>query len=462
MPSRPCSPRLRPFIAELLRTCVYPPSLLLRVEKIIVEEIKRVGADNEENHSPKRAYRLWLGDGELMVQAVLASHLHQAFKSDEITEGSLLDLKRFRVRRGKRKHGGGEVVYLAITDYESVFSAKPAPSAIDLDNEGGFIREESQSPPAKKRKLNSPGERLARIFPPPKAMRSITSSQESDGFETVEVDQETISRRRRALHELSSNAATPAKEREEYTGSPHKRRRLLDAIEASGPAIRFFDADESGAMPSTAAAFAPAVRNDLTHPRPPSSNSSSSVSDQQRHENQSKSHLPPPHPPSAGPIQPTLPLHTLSSLLHPPPSSPLPSRNYICTIFAIVSWVSSTLSYPRKNSPFPPKRHIKIHDSSITSRYSGITLAVYEDAANFKPVVGTIAFFRGVVMQRWEEEIILNAYARKGRAEQKEGNEEWFVSDEEVLVGMGFDVQGMKEWWEERKKVGGKPAQPMA
>ena len=48
---------------------------------------------------------------------------------------------------------------------------------------------------------------------------------------------------------------------------------------------------------------------------------------------------------------------------------------------------------------------------------------------NFKPAVGTVALFRGVVMQRWQGEIILNAYARKGKSEQRDGGQDWFVND---------------------------------
>jgi hypothetical protein len=89
------------------------------------------------------------------------------------------------------------------------------------------------------------------------------------------------------------------------------------------------------------------------------------------------------------------------------------------------------------------------------SRHAGITLAVYDNAQKFKPKIGTVALFRGVVMQRWEGEVILNAYARKGEQEEAVGDEEkggnaWYVDDEERLVEMGYDVRSMKEWWVER------------
>ena len=66
-----------------------------------------------------------------------------------------------------------------------------------------------------------------------------------------------------------------------------------------------------------------------------------------------------------------------------------------------------------------------------------------------------MALFRGVVMQPWEGEVILNAYARTGEREEAVGDEEkggnaWYVDDEESLVEMGYDVRSMKEWWVER------------
>lgn len=108
----------------------------------------------------------------------------------------------------------------------------------------------------------------------------------------------------------------------------------------------------------------------------------------------------------------------------------------------------------KPNSPFPPKRHIKIHDPSISSRRVGVTVAIYVDAKDFLPEVGTVALFRGVTMQRWEGEVILNAYANL-----KDCGEEWFVTGEETLEEMGHDVKGLRRWWAEW--TGGK-APPLA
>ena len=136
-------------------------------------------------------------------------------------------------------------------------------------------------------------------------------------------------------------------------------------------------------------AVAPETQNNLAQIRPLSSGSSS-ISHQQ-----SGTYHIYPQPCSCqqltGPAQLTpistspsiRAMHTLHTLLHSPATLTLPSRDCVCSDSAIMSRVSTTLIYPRKNSPFPPKRHFKVFDPRIASHYSGITLALYEDAAKF-------------------------------------------------------------------------------
>jgi hypothetical protein len=222
MPSRPSSPQLRPCIRELFRTCVHPDSLLLRLEKVEVRTLNQDEAEEtaEEKHSTdgndersrKETYLLWLGDGELMLQAVLEQPLHHIFERGEYSLGALLDVKRFRVRRGKRINGLEEVVYLAIADYEPILVSNPAThtQVKDYTNEGGFIREEAQSP-KNKPALRSPS---AKFGGKPIAPTAMPSSQdfESDDFETAVVDPEIIALRRQALHELGCSTQSLAYE----------------------------------------------------------------------------------------------------------------------------------------------------------------------------------------------------------------------------------------------------------
>src|SRR2546423_657909 len=238
MPSRPSSPRLRPCIRELLRTCVHPDSLLLRLEKVEIrtlnqdepekEDEAKHGTDDSDERR-KETYLLWLGDGELMIQAVLEQPLHYIFETGECSLGSLLRVKRFRVRRGKRINGLEEVVYLAIADYETVLSTSPAiPNQVnDFTNEGGFIREEKQSP-KNKPALRSPSAKFAGKRVTLAAMPSALSSQDfdSDDFETAMVDPEIVALRRQALHELGCNTQSLASRDISSDQTPRKRRKL--------------------------------------------------------------------------------------------------------------------------------------------------------------------------------------------------------------------------------------------
>jgi hypothetical protein len=458
MPSRPSS---RPCIRELLRTCVHPDSLLLRLEKVEIRTLNQDEAekadeakhstDDSDERSRKEAYLLWLGDGELMIQAVLEQPLHYIFETGECTLGSLLDVKRFRVRRGKRINGLEEVVYLAIADYETVLSANPATQTQvnDFTNEGGFIREETQSP-KNKAALRSPSAEFAGKPVAPPAMPSAPSSQdfESDDFETATGDPEIVALRRQALHELGYNTQSLASWDTSRDQAPRKRRKLLEKQEAhtlisparSDRVVGAADVIEEAADgPPSLSQGGPNIPITTQQQSPPVQST------------QAPGRAAATTTPTSTPAIP--PLHTLSSLLQPPAHSLLPSRNYACSVFAIISWCSPNLIFPRQaQSPFPPKRHVKIHDPTIASRYAGITLAVYDNAQKFRPKIGTVALFRGVVMQRWEGEVILNAYARKGDREKAVGDGEkggnaWYVDDEERLVEMGHDVRSMKEWW---------------
>jgi hypothetical protein len=439
----------------------------LRVEKIVVQTLSLDGAQNSSHDEPStssdkeqcegEAYVLWLSDGELMIQAVLEQPLHHMFETGKCAIGSLLEITRFRVRRAKRIHGLGEVIYLAIADCETVPSRNPAIStgAYDLSNEGGFIRDGIPSP-KRKRRFSSPLAESLRQPPSPTAVRDVPLSQdlEWDGFETIEVDAEVLDRRRQALRGLSSNTKPSASLNASEDQTLRKRRKLLNNEAGSvsilhgrhDKAVHFADEDGGKALED------PISSGDL-----PQAESSKFLAIHQRKR---------PIPPLSALIKPsaitpaissstTPPLHTLISLLQPPSHSPLPSRNYACSVLAIISWCSPNLIFPRHAQS--PKRHIRIHDPSIAFRYAGITLAVYDNAQTFKPEIGTVALFRGVVVQRWEGEVILNTYARRPDRdrdvrEDEDGERGWYVDDEERLVGMGYDVRGMRDWWSERSQ----------
>jgi hypothetical protein len=92
-------------------------------------------------------------------------------------------------------------------------------------------------------------------------------------------------------------------------------------------------------------------------------------------------------------------------------------------------------------------------------------VAVFVDAKNFLPKIGTVALLRGVVMHGFADDVILNKYATPASADLKGSGsgsvslaeslfpeQDWFITDPERLVEMGFDVSSVRTWWEERER----------
>ena len=463
MPKRPRTPQeLRPCIAELLRTSVHLSPFLLRVEKILVEDVyndqrhdfaEKGSGSPQEEAATKQAYRLLLSDGILMIQATIGRLLHRYIELEYTCEGAFVDVRKFDIKHAKRRNGCGEVMYLAITDFEPVEGCvRMAPSEHSSTKHTNLLNKDEE-PPLKRQKLSSLNdlEIISRSVMP-----SQKSSQESDaggGFETIKIDYEAVERRRHALHELSSNTTTQTNLSQEVPTKPaRKRQRRRNRTQTSTPsaslspvksqpgAERALPKAEEACRPRSTNAFsltASIVQANTAIVDQANADMSAQAQNQAR---------PQARPSSAGHDRPAPPVHTLDSLLHP--SQPLP-KSYATTVLAVVTWVSGSLIH---KPPFPAKRHIKIHDRSISDRYSGVTVTVFIDAEQFLPRVGTVALFRGVVAQRWQSEIILNAYSNLAGM-WKDG--EWFVTDENKILELGFDASDMKDWWEERKQRNG-------
>ena len=407
--------QLRPAIAEVLRTCVHPPSLLLRVEQIAEDVVTDNQADGEPTARSlvgrsagfRKTSRLILGDGELMIQGVLRQPLHSLLESRDFGKGALLELKRFRVARAKRTNGKGEVVYFGIEDLEIVGATVSAQSKLESGlDAGGFIRDddEHQVPEftIERKEIGGHMEQTnsGQTTLPTDTMPSPRPCQESDGFENLVVDVAAVVQRRRILKELSNHKRVHETAQADTKSRKRKRLEAESCIKLT----------RTGSSTVLATGNASPIILPRTQPLPP--------------------------------------LHDLASLMNPP--TPLPSRNYSCSVFAVVSWISDFLIH-KPNSPFPPKRHLKIHDPSISSRYAGITLAVYVDAQRFLPKVGTVALFRGLTMQKWDGKVILNAYASL-----RDGAEKWYVDSPGELLELGYDADEMKTWWEDRRNRKGK------
>ena len=242
-------------------------------------------------------------------------------------------------------------------------------------------------------------------------MGTNADAESDDEFESLDIDLSQVQQRRQTLRTIQQASVAAASPRD-------------DSAQRESPPTPQEEPEE------------PYSPTDLDHEEPPGNGSKLASSSSST----PGSFLPTHNLPSLTP-----PYHPLSSLLSPN----LPSKNYPLTTLAVITYVSSAL-LSKPNSPFPPKRNIRILDPSLArdpSHPQGLSVAVYVDAKSFLPVPGTIALFRGIVMQKFGREVILNAYATlKDKAE----NEKWYIDDEQVLEAMGFDVKGMRRWWEDR------------
>ncbi|KAL2057823.1 hypothetical protein ABVK25_001440 [Lepraria finkii] len=106
---------LRPIIRELVRTRVCFPDIKLLVDKMTIVKLSATNpaATNE-------AYRLYLTDGDMTIQALVKRRLHKYLNHLNIREGSYVNLKEYSLATGKRLSGGGGIRYLAISDFYSI------------------------------------------------------------------------------------------------------------------------------------------------------------------------------------------------------------------------------------------------------------------------------------------------------------------------------------------------------
>ncbi|ETI22264.1 hypothetical protein G647_06337 [Cladophialophora carrionii CBS 160.54] len=524
--STPAGTALTPCLADLLRTCVHPPSLVLRVEHVfgkahagsrgnavdgLQEEEQNLqglgrleGAHvgdsgvwtNESETTSSKTYlrseghkppptrpplvHLALSDDHLQLQAVLPRNLHACEELLKLQVGDILTVKRFEVRSAPRLNGRGRVVYLRVRDCVLARLDHGITNVDERDGlgieEGGFLchadvddkmstknpsREERQSLTAQYRSWSkkrdgkpTPQGASQSAFTKNKPRMVQDADSDDDGFDTLAVAQSQIDRRREALRQIQSGPATEKK--------PTSRLTMLDdhsqaatqkrSIASFSPLRRTAKAEEADCQEhfqGDAAELSEDVVADSVLPGSPRKLSARQGQTQSLPFSKEAPQLPQGMKRS---------VTTLSSLLAVPTQ-----KSYPCPpLFVLISWVSPSIIH-RPNTPFPPKRHLKIHDPSICNRISGLTVAVFVDALAFLPEVGTPALFRGLVMNRVRngEDVILNRYPLKvdsqkakgralGDADSKGAEEDWFISDEWKLIEMGYDVEHMKQWWHER------------
>ncbi|ODH50478.1 hypothetical protein GX48_03439 [Paracoccidioides brasiliensis] len=453
-------PEIRPCIAELLRTGYQPSELILRVERVIEVLITpgtATASPSSTSEQPKRrSFRIFLSDGELVIQALLGKALHPLALTGEIMAGSVVSLDRFEVRKGERiGEDGGHVVFLAVYGFRCLGGTRTGhrrawASATARGNEvekraaerkrkrkddGGndeddVVDESKRTEKHFRLSHVDEGMKISEDVHAFKAQESEYSSENLDrvfdaGNEVVQVlkDFETL------YHQTCPGVCPgqPAPMQEPEKSIPQELPVLNDGLPESPEARK--PTTPIPSLPTGETAHTIIQNSKIPTPRPFKL------------------------PGILKPINRPLNLLTLSQLLHPP--KPLPKRNYLCDILAVISWISPTIV---KRPHMPPKRDLRIMDPSLEDHQqrTGVSVSVFANAATFNPPVGTVGLFRSLKTHEWEG-VSLNAYEKDclGR--------EWFVSDRGKLreimegdrCGGRFDVEGLEGWWRGRCKDGG-------
>ena len=90
---------LHPCIAEIVRTGYCRPDLILHVRCINVQDV-----------GSRQAYKMFLSDGELVIQAVIRAELHRIFSIWEVRESAVVCLAAYELKKAKKLVGNGEIL----------------------------------------------------------------------------------------------------------------------------------------------------------------------------------------------------------------------------------------------------------------------------------------------------------------------------------------------------------------
>ncbi|KAL1952834.1 hypothetical protein VTO42DRAFT_4106 [Malbranchea cinnamomea] len=478
-------PDISPCIEELLRTGYHPQSLLLRVERVIEVPIvyarphRRDGStsnpdcsrdpdskngdiDDDDDHgrqsAPRklgedaaaarskvaveprhRTFRLFLGDNELVIQALLKKELHHFVSLGEVVPGAVMRLEAFELRWADRIRAGaasgdgmgpeeggrgrmGKLAYLAVERFRTVW--RPAGAG---EKREGIERGET----VVKKRVNKGDEKVS--WKGHKRLRS------GSGDVDLPMGRKEDPRHENSLEVLQTgvvrdSSLVPAGDvQEEAPGLRHDASEASQSRPAKDRSIEIAKNRERVSYSSPHEHGEEMKLETSLHKR--------SASTPPHRRPQTGSH--PLNSPSSSsdPILTPPNLVTLSALLDP--TKPFPRRNTIVSIFGVIASVNSILIQPPLRTRLPAKRELRILDSSLPLRSSGVKLSVFVDAEKFLPPVGTVGLFMRLSTHEWEG-LSLNAF------EWECAGKEWFVTDEERLATAGLDVASLKKWWEKR------------
>lgn len=455
-------PTYKQCIGELMRTGYCPPFVVLLVAKIDIEQLPPPNDDVE-------AFRLYLTDGEYVMQAIIRSETYRFITTGETEEGSYIMLDDYEVRKQERAGGVGKVAYLAVANFHTVGHSPAYASQATTEQDGGAVVEtefddvqssaSEEAPLAKKRKLED-GETL-----------------DLDG--TVE---------REVLRQHSLNGSRPSsdgrvtkravlddddKENNVPDGEPNRARgtnssanqqisqvtdgddQAIEAAKAKSPTheeqringySREFYEKEIVAHHERCHGIGMPVRG--LYNKTCSWGPWRDIADDRN----AKKKLAPTskmllacHSLSQAAVRAIeggVPLKRVARALNVLGFSEIPRlphskrQNHLVDVFAVVHSVSDV-----SNCKLGPKRELRLVDATTDKR---VLLSVFADPQNFTPDVGTVALFRSVKTHRFDG-YSLNAYAKDC------AGYDWFIPNPDWICE--GTVRRLHERWSDLRQI---------
>ncbi|KAL9117507.1 MAG: hypothetical protein Q9187_005954 [Circinaria calcarea] len=391
---------LRPVIRELVRTGVCQGPLRLLVDRIHVARLRGSGSAGRE------AYRLWLSDGEKLIQAILKREIHPFVTTGDISLGSYVDVTKYELARVQRTAGNGSILCLLIADFYPR-------GREENTRDDGLVYEQS----------------------PVEASHTPTSSAKGNKSVATIFDK------------ISTAIPTGLDEH----NSPGSTTSADDAVDL----VPYYD--------ENALAKATMANNEYTleeerqpkrrkwineeRPSPLSSINSNANSQPNKAPKATQAELAIEIEPSVKPQSPenprtiSTPLKRILPVLRPLRVTPLVdlprARAFRNKLYDVCAIICSTGENIVQRRGITDKRDFRLMDLSTKKK---VQLSVFVDPLHFMPPPGTVALFRSVAFHEWDGGS-LKAYHKNC------GGRRWFIEDP---IGIpDCDVDGLRALWEE-------------
>ncbi|KAK0741819.1 hypothetical protein B0T21DRAFT_433214 [Apiosordaria backusii] len=402
-PSKPIHTEIKPLILDILRT-----KHCIQGSVFLVEGIDVIGVQQDG----RKAVRLLLGDGELVIQGLVRGSMHWVVDGGKVFEGGMdirtvgwdegylevlreegREVKDVRELLGKKKNGEGKRFGLEARVRE-VEDRKRRESEIEREK----MREEEERR-KKEEGAAVEGNREGAEQGEKDEDYISESDYEEDGFERMEISTERATQRRAmVMANTGTNNTTPQR--------PPAFKQQPQQLQ-----------NQSKPPPQQLATPQPHISHPHSRPQP-------------------QNITPKPLPwLSNDPAQP-LKLTPLSQIPHLPYK-----QNWMVNVLVIVTQLSEV-----EPCPYPPyvQRQARVVDQSTPEKHVHFT--VFLEPEKFEPGLGEVVLLMGVKNHKLD-----GGSLKKYVSDRPKGGGRWWVEGRELGWCKG-EVEGLREWWDQCKE----------